>query len=81
MLEYAIIQKKEVLNIIPDIQHEQISFIQKGYIDINNLKETEFSEFLKYISEDNQQELIEKGTVEYAVITTTIVLLESRSTK
>lgn len=78
MLEYAIIQKKEVVNIIPDIQHEQISFIQKGYINMNNLRETEFSKFLTYIPEDSQLELNEKGTVEYAVITTTVVLITKK---
>lgn len=58
---------------------DNINSYKKGFIDLENLRENSFSNYISEMAEDNIKELKEKGITEFVVSEKTFVRVKNKS--
>jgi len=76
MIEYLIVKKENAVEVENFTDNKDITYIKKGEVKLDNLKESSFEQDIFKIPQKNQIELNEKNETEFMIITKTIVSLK-----
>ena len=80
MLEYIIVKKEKIVEASVLTDGKDIIFCKKGDVNIKNLRDSSFTEYISNIPSRNQLELDESGQTEFTVLTETTISLKSLNT-